>query len=623
MKQEFIVAAAANPEFPAARSWPLTPATVLAQLARSGASLRAAVEPDRFDRLFSALDRYLATTTRMVADAMAADESLDVQQAAVMEALADVEAQLVAMEPGARPGGMPVEEWMPALAVLRADLADLQRTFAATARADHAPLEEQLIAAGFADPISGARRLRDWRTGIPPVMRSAAERRSFRELMPQLIETVALLPDPDSALCAMDELLTRLPPEIILFGALEARPSLMQSLLGLLGHVPALSRFLIAQPGLVRRLIDTSAYAPLPPLLDIEHELAVALAGADKSAAAVRLAHIVNGYRFGLGLQLFEGIGDPADLATDAALVAEAALRMTAQTIIDRFVDVHGRIAGSELVILGLGRFGGGALTCRSDLDLIYLFTGDHRESSDGAKPLDANEYYSRIAQRITRAMTTATSLGPLYEIDTRLRPWGPKGLLACSTSCFGRYHAESAWTWEHMALTRARPVFGSDRARREVTDIVGQRLRERRNRGSLLADALKMRGDIARHKPARGPFDIKRVDGGLVDLEFTVHVNQLGHHIGLHPRLRAAIRSLVAAGLLDPAIIAAHDMLSRMLVVFELLSPNPLAPAPEIREAIAAACRQPSWDALVDAYDHARRTVRQAWKRTVVTAFG
>lgn len=623
MKHEFIVAATADPEFPAARSWPLTPATVLAQLARSGAGLKAVVEPDRFERLFTALDRYLATASRLVADAMASDDSVEAQQAAVMAALADVEAQLATMDPGAAPGGMAFAEWMPALAVLRADLADLQRTLDGVARADEARLEGQLAAAGFADPITGARRLRDWRTGVPPVMRSAAERRALREVMPQILDTVAQLPDPDAALCAMDELLTRLPPQIALFGPLEARPSLLHSLLGLLGHVPALSRFLIAQPGLVRRLIDTSAYAPLPPVLDIEHELAVALAGGDKSAAAVRLAHIVNAYRFGLGLQLFEGIGDPIDLAGDAALIAEAALRMTAQTIVARFEETHGRIDGSELVIMALGRFGGGALTHRSDLDLVYLFTGDHRESSDGAKPLDANEYYSRIAQRITRAMGTATTLGPLYEIDTRLRPWGPKGLLACSTSCFARYHAENAWTWEHMALARARPVFGSEAARSEVGDIIATRLRQRRNRGSLLADALKMRGDIARHKPARGPFDIKRIDGGLIDLEFTVHVNQLDHHIGLHPRLRAAIRSLVAAGLLDPAMVGAHELLSRLLVALELLSPHPGPPAEATRAAIAAACGQPGWAGLVDAYDHARQTVRQAWKRTVVTAFG
>lgn len=621
-----IIAPAAHPEFPAARSWPLSPVNALAQLDRSGAGLRAVGQSGRFDRLFAALDRYLATASRLMAglaDAPALHCLIEADQAAVMDALADVEAQLSTPDRGSEAAGPSPAEWMPALAVLRADLADFQHILCRLVRAGESPLEGRLIDAGFADPITGARRLQEWRTGIPPAMRSSAERHAFKNLLPQLIETVARLPDPDAALCAMDELITRLPPEVALFGPLEARPSLMESLLGLLGHAPALSRLLIAQPGLVRRLIDTSAYAPLPPQLDIEHELAVALAGADKSAAAFRLANIVNGYRFGLGLQLFEGMGDPIDLAGDAALVAEAALRMTAENIIGRFEQAHGRIAGSELVIVGLGRFGGGGLTHRSDIDLIYLFTGDHRELSDGVKPLDANEYYSRIAQRITQAMTTATTLGPLYEIDTRLRPWGAKGLLACSTSCFARYHAENAWTWEHMALTRARPVFGSEAARSEVENIIGSRLRQRRNRTSLLADALKMRGDIARHKASRGPFDIKRVDGGLIDLEFTIHVNQLDHHIGLHPRLRAAVRSFVAAGLFDPAMIGAHQLLSRMLIVHELLSPHPMAPAPESRAVIAAACGQPGWDALVDAYDHARRTVRQAWKHTIVNAFG
>jgi glutamate-ammonia-ligase adenylyltransferase len=478
------------------------------------------------------------------------------------------------------------------------------------------PMEIRLIEAGFVDPITAARRLREWSGGALHAMQRTSERHALDAVLPRLMAQIERLPDPDSALAELDEIICRLPHDIQLFSALEARPSLMESLVGLLGHAPALSRYLIAQPDLLGRLIDSSAYAPLPAVTDMEAELALAMAGADLSAGAVRLAHVANGYRFGLSLQVLEGTADPILLAGGNAQLAETALRVMADSVIARFEDVHGRIAGSELVVLGLGRFGGGALTHRSDLDLIYLFTGDHRAQSDGRKPLDANEYFSRIAQQVTRAMTTATTLGPLYAIDTRLRPWGAKGLLACSTACFNDYHAQEAWTWEHMALTRARPIYGSDAAREEVRQIVDARLRQPRDRAALLSDAVKMRGDISRHKPAHGPYDVKLIEGGLVDLEFTVHVNQLQHHVGLHPQLRAAVRALTMMGLLDPAVLGAHDLLSRMLVTLQLLSPHAQEPAQETRPIIASACGYANWDGLVAAYAEARAIVRGAWRK-------
>jgi len=163
------------------------------------------------------------------------------------------------------------------------------------------------------------------------------------------------------------------------------------------------------------------------------------------------------------------------------------------------------------------------------------------------------------------------------------------------------------------MALTRARPVYGSPAARREVESIIGDRLRAPRNRSALHHDARKMRGDIARHKPPRGPFDIKLIDGGLVDLEFTVHVNQLGEHAGFGPRLGAAIRSQVDAGLVDRQLIDAHHLLSQLLIVLRLHANHGDEPAPEQQAAMARACGFECWAALTNAYDEARETVRRA----------
>ena len=478
--------------------------------------------------------------------------------------------------------------------------------------------EGKLIEADFADPITAARRFGQWRQGIPAGLRSASQRRALDAMLVAMVEELGRFNDPDAILAALDEIVSRLPTGVQLFSQLQARPSLRTSLLGLLGRAPALSRHLIAQPALIERLLDSSAYAPLPARADLDAEFKLLISGGDRAAGLSRVAEAVNGHRFGLGLQLLEATADALDIGIAGCKLAEASLRVMADDVLARMAENHGLVPGCELVVLALGRFGGYSLTATSDLDIVCLFTGDCGAQSDGRKPLDANEYFSRVAQQISTAMSTVTPLGPLYQVDMRLRPWGAKGLLACSTETFLRYYLENAWTWEHMALTRARPVYGSDAARQQVKSLVGRTLRSPRNRASLLLDAMKMRGDIARHKSARGPFDVKLVPGGLVDLEFAVHVNQLTHHIGLHPRLRTAIRSLVSAGLMPPALIGAHEVLSRIFIVLRLLSPHPGEPAFEQRGAIADACGFEDWDALSLAYDDARATVRQVWESAI-----
>jgi len=477
------------------------------------------------------------------------------------------------------------------------------------------PLEKTLVEIGLTDPACAARRLRAWRADAPLALQSVTEQDALNGILPMLLEQLARFEDPDATLAALDEILGRLPDHISLFAPFRAEPGLMRSVLNLLGHAPNLSRYLVAQPHLIRRLIDATAYAPLPSTATLDAEFGMLMRSVDRNNGARRFAEAVGAYRFGIGVQLLEARTDALDAAAAQCDLAEAALRAAADDAITRIADAHGVVPGAELVIVALGGFGGRALTHASDLDLVYLFTGDSRAQSDGRKPLDANEYFSRIAQQITAAMSTVTTLGPLYEIDTRLRPWGAKGLLACSTETFERYHADNAWTWEHMALTRARPIYGSEAARATVRTIISRRLRTARDRDALLADAIKMRGDIARHKPAKGLFDVKLIEGGMVDLEFIIQVRQLDCHVGIDPRLGRSLRSLVAAGLVAPELIDAHAVLGRLLTTLRLLSPGGHGPAPERRATIATACGFRDWAALLGSYARARAVVRATWE--------
>ena len=219
-----------------------------------------------------------------------------------------------------------------------------------------------------------------------------------------------------------------------------------------------------------------------------------------------------------------------------------------------------------------------------------YLFTGDFAGESDGAKPLGAVHYFNRLAQRVTAGLSVPTGGGALYEVDTRLRPSGAKGPLAVSLDGFARYQQEEAWTWEHMALTRARPIYGSEGARGATQAIIDAVLAQKRDPKVLLTDAIKMRADMAAHKPARSVLDVKLAPGGLVDLEFAVHVLQLEHQAGFDPHLGVAIKQLVEAGLLPPEIAEAHKMLTRLLVTLRLVAPDLAEPDPATCALIARA---------------------------------
>jgi glutamate-ammonia-ligase adenylyltransferase len=323
----------------------------------------------------------------------------------------------------------------------------------------------------------------------------------------------------------------------------------------------------------------------------------------------------VNDRRFALGVQLVLGRSDPIEVAEGYSRIAEAALNVLADAAVAEFEILHGRVPGSELLILGLGRLGGEALTFASDLDLVYLFSGTHEATSDGPRPLRANDYFNRLAPRVTAALSVPTAAGPLYDVDTRLRPSGTDGMLAVSLEAFAQYQSEHAWTWEHMALTRGRPVYGSAAGGAALRRVIDGVLRRPRDPARLVADAVAMRREMESHKKPGGPFDIKLGPGGLVDLEFAVHTLQLRHGIGLDPHLEVALAELEQAGLVTAGIDPALRLLTRMLVIFRLVSPSADEPPAATRPLVARACGLADWKALLAAHDEARQRVSALWR--------
>ena len=323
--------------------------------------------------------------------------------------------------------------------------------------------------------------------------------------------------------------------------------------------------------------------------------------------------------RFRLGAQLVEG-RDPLGIGADLSDVADAGVAALTAAVTADLARVHGTVPGGRLVVVALGRYGGRALTHASDLDLIYLFTGDHAIPSDGAKPLGATVWFQRAAARITAALSVATAAGALYEVDTRLRPSGAKGLLAVTVASFARYQADEAETWEHMALCRARVVAGDPADRTDVAAVIAAILDRPRDPARLRHDVLAMRRDIAAAKPGDGTWDVKLARGGLVDVEFIVHFLQLRERTGFTPDLGAALGVLAAAGHVPAALPAAQVTLTRVLAVLRLVGPLPRRVAAPVAALLAQATGTADLAAAEREVGLAKAAVRAAWSDVFAT---
>jgi len=481
---------------------------------------------------------------------------------------------------------------------------------------DPAALEAALAAAGFPDPVAARTRVESWRSGRIRSLRTAAARAAFEAMLPVLIEAIGKAPDPIGAMNRFEDLILGLPSGVNLYRLLEARPGLTQHLATILSHAPALAEQLGRRPDLLDGLIDASALQPARSVAELAERFGRSdRADEDYEQILDRVRRRVNEMRFALGAQIVLGASDPIEVSHGYARVAEAAIQVLADATMAEFEKAHGSVPGCRLVILGLGRLGGGALTNASDLDLIYLFSGSYEHESDGPKPLRASDYFNRLAPRISAALSVPTAAGRLYEVDTRLRPSGADGLLAISLDTFGDYQREKAWTFEHMALCRARPVYGTDEDKAALAAIIGAVLRLPRDPAKVAGDADRMRLEIARHKKPKGPLDIKLEPGGLVDLEFAVHTLQLSRHVALTPQVGEAVAALIEAGLLPPETAAHQALLARMLVILRLVAPDGGEPPPASRALVARASGTAGWEELLAAHEAARQTIHSLWR--------
>jgi len=574
------------------------------------AAIKALLEAERLDEAVAAelakayrLFRTIEHRVQMIDDAQthllpADGEALD--NVAELHALPDGKALLNLLRPHVEQAGTIFDSLAPDTNARLSNDPDI--------------LGEELRSLGFSDPESAARHVTNWRSGKARSLRSPPAQQAFEAMLPGLLRAIASGADPNHALNRLGDIVERLSSGVNFFRLLEARPVLARLLAKVLAHAPALADQLARRPELFEGLFDASCFAMPASAEEFAEQLKRTMRDHPYDVALDRARRLVNERRFALGVQLIDRRRDPLEVTEGYARVAEGTLVALGEAALAEFQEAHGTIPGAELVILGLGRLGGHSLTHASDLDLIYLHTASPDSKSDGEKPLGPNDYFNRLASRVTAAMSVPTAAGPLYEVDARLRPQGSKGMLVVPLEGFERYQREEAWTWEHMALCRARPVFGSPAGRERASAAIGEILRMKHDPAKVLADAVKMRADMERHKPPQSALDVKLGSGGLVDLEFAIHVLQLTRLVGLSTRLEVALEEMVAESLVEANIVDALKLLSRMLVMMRLVAPGEVKPTADTWQLVAEACGAGTWDELLAEHDAARQRIASLW---------
>lgn len=377
---------------------------------------------------------------------------------------------------------------------------------------------------GFVNATAIAAAIRGWHHGRYRATRSERAREILTQLTPDLLSALAQTAEPDAAFMRFDAFLAALPAGVMLLSLLVQNRELLGLVGRIMGMAPALAQQLGQNAGLFDELLSADFFAPLPDRPELIADLDRALAMArDYEDALIRLRRWVAGQKFRAGVHVLESVSDGEAAGRFLAAIADAVLLRLLPLVETEFESKHGRVPGGSFAIVAFGRLGGRVMSFSSDLDLVTIYDAPEGAISDGERRLDAAPYYIRLTQRLIAAIAAPMAEGRLYNVDLRLRPSGEAGPVAAALEAFGIYHAASAWTWEHMALTRARVVAGPMALSAGIDNAVRRTLTMARDPAKLLADVVDMRRRIAEQHPPRNRWNLKYVQGGLVDIEFAV----------------------------------------------------------------------------------------------------
>ena len=424
---------------------------------------------------------------------------------------------------------------------------------------------------GFERPADISRVVRTWHYGRYRATQSVEARERLTELMPDLLKAFGENKRADEAFLRFDAFLAGLPAGIQLFSLLGNNPALLSLIVTIMASAPRLADIIAARPHVFDGMLDPGLLTQLPTRDLLKERMRLFLSGSRHYEETLdRLRIFAAEQRFLIGVRLLTGAitGEMAGRAF--TYLADLAIAAALQAVETEVRAAHGAFPGGRVALLGLGKLGSFELTAGSDVDLILLYDYDDAAAeSDGARPLDPMRYFTRLTQRLISAVSAPTAEGVLYEVDMRLRPSGNKGPVATRINAFAKYQDTEAWTWEHMALSRARFIAGDESLIAEGEGIIERVMARKRDIPKIAADVIEMRKLIESEKPPHNIWDLKLIPGGLVDIEFIAQFLALiapargrpaaPHAVSTHEMLKALGGDPMEADGLDTALAALH----------------------------------------------------------------
>jgi glutamate-ammonia-ligase adenylyltransferase len=401
-----------------------------------------------------------------------------------------------------------------------------------SAEADDRKTLDRLAELGFRAPLEASTIVRHWLAGGHRSLKGELTRSHLEALLPVLLEQLARTDNANATLVLFDQFLANLHGAARLLSLLQQNPDLIALIALVLGIAPRLADTLARNPQVMDALVDPSFFGTLPDDKELGRRLDAALAQSRYDEDLLeRIRMFGLEYMFLIGVRILSGTVTARQAGEAFARLADAVIRAVHRATGDNFAASYGHMRGEATAVLAMGKLGGREMTATSDLDLILIYDFDRkRPESDGKRPLYGAQYFARLTQRLINALTAQTNYGALYQVDMRLRPSGRAGPLATQIGGFTSYQKSEAWTWEHMALTRARVVAATPGFGVQVAKVIRDILQRPRDATLTAGDVVEMRGAIAKEKGDRERWDLKYVAGGLVDIEFIAQYLQLVH---------------------------------------------------------------------------------------------
>ncbi len=491
----------------------------------------------------------------------------------------------------------------------------------------------QLQQMGFENAGMISSTVRGWHHGRYRATRSRRAREILTELMPTLLTSLSETTNPDMAFRAFDEFLKGLPAGVQLFSLLTANPELLRLLAKIAGTAPRMAKYLGRNASVLDYVLMSGFNDELPDATTMLEQLNEQLSqpGAEMVEQWLDIARRwANDQKFRIDVQTIHNRHTPHQAGRALADVADVSIRGLFPRIAEDFSQKHGGFDEGGLAVFALGKHGGQELSPGSDLDMVFVYdVPEGCEESDGEKPLSPGHYFIRLSQRYINALSAPTAEGILFETDLRLRPSGSKGPLACHFNSFDGYQTNEAWTWEHMALTRLRPVFGPEKLQQKVMESTRRVLCKKRDFHKLVRDVYDMRNRMAANKGSDQAWDIKLRRGGLVDLEFIAQFLQLNHahdHPGiLSSTTRKVFKRLGKAGILPPEEAAwlanASSFWLALQAMLRLTTEGRFSPenaSADLREMLTAAGQCEDFAELEQKLSDTAERVKQVYDRLI-----